>query len=102
MKRLFVCITVVLLLSAGAVFAGEGDGYGTPPSGSDPQAQGGRPDPGSQNDGGPASGVEYGLKKPHPEGTGSSYGQEGSNNSVESRWRVEVGGFIELDAGHRQ
>jgi hypothetical protein len=99
MRRLFVYITVVLLLSAGAVFAGEGGGYGTPPSGSDPQAQGGRPDPGSQDEGGPASGVECRPKKPHPEGAGSSYRQGGPNNPVGSRWQIEGGGFIEIGAG---
>ena len=106
MKRLFAYITVALLLSAGAVFAEEGGGYGAPPygpeSGSDPQAQGTRPDLISQNEGGSTSGGEYGQKKSHPEGTESLYRQEGPNNSVGSRWQVEVGGFIEMDVGHRQ
>jgi hypothetical protein len=102
MKRLFVYITMVLLFSAGAVFAGDGGGYGAPPSGSGPQAQGVRPDPSGQNEGGPASGVEYGPKKPNPEGARSSYRQEGPNNPAGSRWRIEGGGFIEMDAGRRK
>ena len=106
MKRLFAYITVVLLLSAGAVFVGEGGGYGAPPlgpeSGSDPQAQAARPDPISQNEGGSTSGGEYGQKKPNPEGAELLYRQERPNNSVGSRWQVEVGGSIEMDVGHRQ
>ena len=106
-KRLFVCIAVVLLFSAGVVFAGEGGGYGAQPygpeSGSDLQAQGGRPDPGGQKGGGPTSGGEYGPEKgTHPEGAGSSYRQEGPNNPAGSRWRIEGGGFIEMGAGRRQ
>jgi len=106
MKRLFAYITVVLLLSAGAVFAWEGGGYGAPPlgpeSGSDPQAQAARPDPISQNEGGSTSGGEYGQEKPHPEETESLYREERPNNSVGSRWQVEIGGSIEMDVGHRQ
>jgi len=107
MKRLFVYISVVLIFSAGAVFAGEGGGYGAQPygpeSGSDPQVQGGRPDPGSQKGGGPTSGGEYGPEKgTHPAGPGSSYRQEGPSNPVKSRWQIEGGGLIEMDAGRRQ
>ena len=106
MKRLFAYITTALLLSAGAVFAGEGSGYGAsqygPESGSDPQVQGVRSDPIGQNEGGSTSGPEYGQQKPHPEGTESLYREERPNNSVGSRWQVEIGGSIEMDVGHRQ
>ncbi|MGD0659917.1 MAG: hypothetical protein ABSD38_17800 [Syntrophorhabdales bacterium] len=106
MKRLFAYITVVLLLSAGAVFAWEGGGYGAPPlgpeSGSDPQARAARPDPISQNEGGSTAGGEYGQKKPDPEGAESLYRQERPSSSVGSRWQVEVGGSIEMEVGHRQ
>ncbi len=106
MKRLFAGITVVLLLSAGAVFAGEGGGYGAPPdgpqSGSNPQAQGSGPDPGNRNGGGPTSGTGYGPERSRPEEAGSLNRQEGPKNSAGSRWQVEVGGFIEMDAGRRQ
>jgi hypothetical protein len=106
MKKLFACITVVLLLSAAAVFAGEGGGCGAPPcgaeSGSDLQAQGGRSDPGSRNEGGPASGTGYTPEGSRPAEAGSLYRQEAPKNSVGSRWQVEMGGFIEMDAGRRQ
>jgi len=106
MKRLFTYIAVALLLSASAVFAGEGGGYGAssdgPESGSVPQVQGAKPDPISQNEGGSSSGGEYGQEKPHPEGAESLYRQERPNNSVGSRWQVEVGGSIEMEVGHRQ
>ena len=106
MKRLFVYITVVLLFSAGAVFAGEGGGYGPQPggpeSGSSPQAQRDRSDPGAQKGGGATSG-EYGPgERPRPAEAGSSYRQEGSNNPVKSRWQIEGGGFVGVDIEHRQ
>ena len=76
MKKLFVCFAVALLFSAGAALAGGGGDYGAPPygsePGSDPRAQGGRPDPGSQKDGGPSSGGEYGAENgPYRDGAGS-------------------------------
>jgi hypothetical protein len=108
MKRIFVYIAVMLLLSAGAVFAGEGGNYGTQPYGpdsrSDPQtAQEGRPDPGAQKSSGPTSGGEYRPgKEPRPAEAGSSYRQEGPNNSVKSRWEIQGGGSIKMDVGRRQ
>ena len=108
MTRFFVYITVVLLFSAGVVFAGEGGGYGAQPygpeSGSDAQsAQGGRPYPDSRKSGGPTAGGEYGPEKgTHPEGAGSSYRQEGPKNPVKSRWQIEGGGSVGIGVGHRQ
>jgi hypothetical protein len=107
MKRLFVYITVALFFSAGAVFAGEGGGYGAQPygpeSGSDPQAQGARPDPGSQKSAGPTSVSEYGPEGgPRPTGAGQSYRQEEPKNPVKSHWQIEGGGSVGMGVGHRQ
>jgi hypothetical protein len=108
MKRLFVYLFVVLLLSAGPLWAGEGGGSGAPSygseQGSDPRAQGGRPDPGIRKEGGQTSGDEHGQEPgPQPDGkTGSLSRQEAPNNPVKSLWQIEGGGFIEMGAGRRQ
>lgn len=95
MKRLFVCIAVMLLFSASAVFAGEEGGYTMQPrdpeSGNGSQAQRAKPDPGSQKCGGPTS-VGQGL--------GSSSRQEEPDNAVKSRWQIDMGGFVGMDVGH--
>ncbi|HME42298.1 MAG TPA: hypothetical protein VKF36_04360 [Syntrophorhabdales bacterium] len=103
MKKLFVYIAMMLLFSAGAVFAGEGDSYGTQPyrpeSGSDPQAQGAKPDSGSQKSCDPTSGE---CRPEKAEEAGSSYRQEEPNNGVKSRWQLDIGGSVKMDVERRQ
>jgi hypothetical protein len=97
MKRFFAYIIVMLLFSAGAVFAGEQGGYEAqtfpPQSTNDPNAQGDRPGPGSKN----STDTTSGSKE-----AGPLYRHDESANSVKSRWQIDMGGYVGVDVERRQ
>jgi hypothetical protein len=97
MKRFFAFVMVILLCSAGAVFAGERGSYAAQPfppqSTNDPSAQGDRPGPGSKN----STDTTSGSKE-----AGPVYRHDESPNSVKSRWQIDMGGYVGVDVERRQ